>query len=135
MLRFVRKIFWFTAYLCTFLFAVAFIYFVLDKEGDCASSGNVWDSQEHRCRTDCLTWNEINGCIHINDEYQRLAMACWHKTAECDKKKLFELDKELCKKYNAPYNTDNQYCDFEFTKDKCYQLEGNWEYPDICENK
>lgn len=94
--------------------------------------GNVWDGDEKRCRKDCLTWNKVNGCIYMNEEYQRLFVACADKTAGCDENRLDELHLETCKKYNAPLNLDYGYCDFEFTPDKCFKLEGNWQYPKIC---
>lgn len=32
---------------------------------DCASSGNVWDKNQKRCRTDCSAWDEDNGCVPL----------------------------------------------------------------------
>lgn len=118
-----------------FLFAVIWLILWLDREGDCASSGKVWDSDENRCREDCLTWNSVNGCIYINEEYQFLFQACADKTPDCDEEKLDALFDELCKKYKAPKNLEYGYCDFEFELKNCFKLEGDWEYPEECYQK
>ncbi len=34
----------------------------------CLDFGNVWDYKEHRCRTDCLTWNAEQGCVPLTKE-------------------------------------------------------------------
>ena len=117
------------------IFLIVFFYLVLDSAGQCAEDGKVWDYREKRCRDDCLAWNEVKGCIYMDEEYRRLFMACADKTADCDREKLDLLDKELCKKYDAPFNLDYGYCDFGFEAKDCFKLEGNWEYPDICYSK
>lgn len=114
------------------LFWAMVIGYVFDEVGDCAENGKVWDYNEKRCRDDCLTWNEVNGCIYMDEEYRRLFRACADKTADCDREKLDLLDKELCKKYNAPLNLKYGYCDFGFEVKDCFKLEGEWEYPEIC---
>lgn len=43
----------------------AFLYLFFDKQGTCVSDGKVWDSSENRCRDDCLSWNEEQGCIPL----------------------------------------------------------------------
>ena len=114
------------------IFLIVFFYITFDSAGNCAEDGKVWDYNEKRCRDDCLAWNEVNGCIYMDEEYRKLFMACADKTADCDREKLDLLDKELCKKYNAPLNLDYGYCDFRFEAKDCFKLKGNWEYPEIC---
>lgn len=114
------------------LFLILFFYLFFDRAGSCLDTGGVWDGDEKRCRKDCLTWNEVNGCIHMDEEYQKLFAACADKTSECDQNRLALLHKGLCKKYHAPLNLEHGYCDFEFEPKDCFKLEGNWEYPDIC---
>ena len=29
----------------------------------CHDDSGVWDYNEHRCRFDCLTWNDTDGCV------------------------------------------------------------------------
>ena len=29
----------------------------------CMDLGNVWDYNEHRCRTDCWKWDDKLGCL------------------------------------------------------------------------
>ncbi len=99
----------------------------------CLDLGDVWDYNEKRCRKDCLTWNKLHGCIYMNEEYQRLFLACAEKTEECSDKRLEELHIEACKKYNGALNLEYGYCDFEFTPDQCFKLEGKWKYPDVCD--
>ena len=105
-------------------------YITFDSAGNCAEDGKVWDYNEKRCRDDCLAWNEVNGCIYMDEEYRKLFMACADKTADCDREKLDLFDKELCKKYNAPLNLDYGYCDFRFEAKDCFKLKGNWKYPE-----
>ncbi len=31
----------------------------------CLDDGGVWDGAEKRCRHDCLTWNERDGCVPL----------------------------------------------------------------------
>lgn len=128
-----KKIFWGIAYTFSGIWLCVLIFFILDKPGDCGSSGDVWDYNEKRCRKDCLTWNKLHGCIYMNEEYQRLFMACAEKTAECNEKRLHELHVEACKKYNGALNLEYGYCDFEFTPDQCFRLEGKWQYPNVCD--
>lgn len=128
-----KKIFWGIAYTFSGIWLCVLIFFILDKPGDCSSSGDVWDYNEKRCRKDCLTWNKLHGCIYMNEEYQRLFMACAEKTAECNEKRLDELHIEACQKYNGALNLEYGYCDFEFTPDQCFKLEGKWQYPDVCD--
>lgn len=33
----------------------------------CHDDGGVWDYSENRCRFDCLTWNNIDGCVQENN--------------------------------------------------------------------
>ena len=113
-LNILRYVFWLLVIIPPMLFWAMVIGYVFDEAGDCAENGKVWDYNEKRCRDDCLTWNEVNGCIYMDEEYRRLFRACADKTADCDREKLDLLDKELCKKYNAPLNLKYGYCDFGF---------------------
>lgn len=112
-----------------------FVFFMTDKSGICADTGSVWDDDEQRCRDDCLTWNEIHGCIYIDEAYQKLFVACASKTADCDVEKLRRLNIQLCEKYRAAWNLGYGYCDFKFEKKDCFKLPGDWEYPKICYEK
>jgi hypothetical protein len=41
-----------------------FLYIVFDEEGYCLSSQHgVWDADAKICRTDCMKWDKIRGCI------------------------------------------------------------------------
>lgn len=132
LLNILRYFFWTMVVIPPMLFWAIIIGYFFDDAGHCLDGGGVWDYDEKRCREDCLTWNKVNGCIYIDEEYQRLFTACADKTAECDRKKLNLLDKELCQKYHAPLNLEHGYCDFEFEPKDCFKLEGKWEYPGIC---
>ena len=134
-LNILRYVFWLLVIIPPMLFWAMVIGYVFDEVGDCAENGKVWDYNEKRCRDDCLTWNEVNGCVYMDEEYRRLFRACADKTADCDREKLDLLDKELCKKYNAPLNLKYGYCDFGFEVKDCFKLEGEWEYPEICYHK
>lgn len=134
-LKVLRYVFWTLVIIPSMLFWAIIIGFWFDDAGHCASDGKVWDGSEKRCREDCLTWNKINGCIYMDEEYRKLFWACADKTIDCDQKRLDLLNKELCKKYNAPINLQYGYCDFEFEAKDCFKLEGNWEYPEICYQK
>lgn len=49
------------------------VLFVLYKTGlieydareTCIDDGKVWDGDLQKCRDDCLTWNEKNGCVPL----------------------------------------------------------------------
>lgn len=34
---------------------------------NCLDGGGVWDGAEKRCRHDCLTWNEKDGCVALGE--------------------------------------------------------------------
>ena len=39
-------------------------YEIYTERETCLDLGNgVWDYAEHRCRTDCVTWNKEQGCV------------------------------------------------------------------------
>ncbi len=40
-----------------------FLFFACDRVAGCIEAGGVWDGAEKRCRYDCLTWNEKDGCV------------------------------------------------------------------------
>lgn len=41
-----------------------FFYIIFDEEGYCLSSKHgVWDSNAKICRTDCVKWDKIRGCV------------------------------------------------------------------------
>lgn len=101
-LNILRYVFWLLVIIPPMLFWAMVIGYVFDEVGDCAENGKVWDYNEKRCRDDCLTWNEVNGCVYMDEEYRRLFRACADKTADCDREKLDLLDKELCKNIMRP---------------------------------
>ena len=114
------------------IFFVLFFYSLATPQYVCLDDGKVWDGKEQRCRDDCLTWNEVNGCIYMDEEYRRLFAACADKSPDCDQKRLDDLYLGLCQKYQAPVNLEYGYCDFAFEKKDCFKLEGAWAYPPIC---
>ena len=63
-LNILRCVFWLLVIIPPMLFWAMVIGYVFDEAGDCAENGKVWDYNEKRCRDDCLTWNEVNGCIY-----------------------------------------------------------------------
>ncbi|MCM1324651.1 MAG: hypothetical protein NC218_11060 [Acetobacter sp.] len=46
-------------------FISLFLLWWFDKDGSCLDTGGVWDGNEKRCRQDCLTWNEVDGCVPL----------------------------------------------------------------------
>ncbi len=50
-----------------------FVLFILYKTGlieydareICIDDGKVWDGDLQKCRDDCLTWNEKDGCVPL----------------------------------------------------------------------
>ncbi len=66
--RILRVIKRFILFICAGLFAAfvgMFLYFAFDFAGTCLENGGVWDGAEKRCRYDCLTWNERDGCVPL----------------------------------------------------------------------
>ena len=64
--------FWYAA-LFVAVFGVA-VLFLMEGNGtvseqemfdNCLDGGGVWDGMEKRCRDDCLTWNETEGCVPL----------------------------------------------------------------------
>ncbi len=41
------------------------LIWIYDQDGSCIDVGGVWDNVEKRCRYDCLTWNEEDGCVPL----------------------------------------------------------------------
>ena len=46
---------------------VLLLPWAFDPAIDCLDNGGVWDGAAARCRCDCLTWNEKDGCVPLPD--------------------------------------------------------------------
>lgn len=44
---------------------ILFMPWATDPAIDCLDNGGVWDGVAARCRCDCLTWNEEDGCVPL----------------------------------------------------------------------
>ena len=44
---------------------ILFMPWATDPAIDCLDNGGVWDGAAARCRCDCLTWNEEDGCVPL----------------------------------------------------------------------
>jgi len=69
-----KKLMWRIFLICWNIFALIgvcvtayFLYIIFDEKGYCLSSGHgVWDSNSKICRTDCVKWDKVCGCIKEN---------------------------------------------------------------------
>lgn len=125
-----KRLIWFSIFLVLIALIWKLHYFL--AVDTCLDGGDVWDYDENSCRQDCLTWTWAKGCIIMDTEYRAVFERCAQLPDECDKTKERKLYLKLCQKYQAPVNLETGLCDFEFTKDRCHKLNGNWQYPDIC---
>lgn len=105
------------------------------KQDTCLDNGYVWDKDKKVCCKDCLTWSKTRGAIHMSPEHLQLADKCAQNPQKCDKDLLNKYTQELCLKYEAAFNIDDKYCDFDFSLNDCFKLKGNWQYPLICQDK
>ena len=46
---------------------ILFMPWATDPAIDCIDNGGVWDGAAVRCRCDCLTWNEEDGCVPLSE--------------------------------------------------------------------
>ena len=125
--KFIKLLIW--------LILLSWLTFHLDhflKIDSCLDSGNVWDYNENRCRSDCLAIIKSKGCIYMDKKFRQMFSACADRLPSCDRQKFETMRRILCKQYQGAWEIDGKYCDFEFTVDKCGKLKGNWQYPEIC---
>lgn len=130
------KTFWKAIYILAIIFSLPFIglFFLIDEPGDCISSGYVWDYDLKQCRKDCLHWNKKTGCIKLTQEEVLEFKECQKQHPKCLAPIYKKMFPQKCFEYNGAYNTEENYCDFEFDLKDCYKLKGNWHYPTICKN-
>lgn len=93
----------------------------------CPSKGGVWDYDKKTCRTDCFKWGEDFGCIKLTDEEIDIIQNC--KTANCITQ---DMVKTICLRNQKAYNLKTQNCKFNFVKEGCNVLDGQWLYPEMC---
>lgn len=131
-LHYISHIFWFFIYIGAAIYIAIFLYFILDVKGSCASDGDVWDSDENRCRDDCLTWHQNYGCIKLTPEQMQL----FDKShANLDYYVPEDVYRDICFNNHKAWNLDEQYCEYNFKFEDCQKLNGNWEYPEFCKNE
>ncbi len=83
-------------------------WFAIDS---CFDTGGVWDGKEHRCREDCLKWNETYGCIKLTQEQVEIFRQCGSK-ALCPSEKIY---KEICQNNHKKWDDKRKECDFDTT--------------------
>lgn len=63
-----KSIYYFALAIASILFILFLYLFFWDNidPAICIESGKVWDSAQKKCRDDCRTWNEIEGCVPLD---------------------------------------------------------------------
>lgn len=101
----------------------------------CMDSGKVWDGHENRCREDCFTWNEAKGCIQLTRDETEAFRKCRHQPVSCHNILYDKIFPKKCFDYAGAWNLDTKNCNYEFNPEDCFKLQGNWQYPKICNKK